>query len=340
VPVLAPGDAERLLRFVAEAVSFGSDHPFSGEFLTHLGRLIPADFVGYTDCPGDGSGLVLHFIRPGDERLYDGFDFAAFSVMKAECPVMQHVHQSLAAVRFSDFVSKREFRRTPTYRLAFEPLGIKGCLELRLRIGPPHRIAKFGFDRLGRDFTARDRAVLDALHLHLVQLLRAGEARSRLRAALALHESTRAAIVLLEADGRVEFASSAARELLHRYFGELGAQLPAPLASWLQERRRGATSEPLRVDVGDRYLSVEPVDGALLLEEQWRLPRLTAREREILDLVAEGRTNAEIAERLWVSPGTVRRHLENIYAKLGVHTRTAAVAVFQKGPLHPVDRSG
>ena len=201
------------------------------------------------------------------------------------------------------------------------------------------RIAKFGFDRTGRDFSARDRAVLDALNPHLVQLLRAAETRLRLRAALALHESTRAAVVLLEADGRVDFASSAARELLERYFGESGAQLPAPLASWLRERP-GATSEPLRVDVGDRCLKVDSVDGALLLEEQRRLPRLTAREREILDLVAEGMTNAEIAERLWVSPGTVRRHLENIYAKLGVHTRTAAVALFREGPLHPVDRSG
>jgi DNA-binding CsgD family transcriptional regulator len=343
VPALARGDAERLLRFVAEAESFGGDHPFSGEFLTHLGRLIPADFVGYTDCPGTGSGLVLHLIRPGDERLYDGFDFAAVvPVIKGECecPVMQQIHQSFAAVKYSNVLSRREFRRTPAYNLMLEPLGIKDCLELRLRIGPPHRIARFGFDRLGRDFTARDRAVLDALHLHLVQLLRAGEARSRLRAALALHESTRAAVVLLEADGRVEFASSAARELLERYFGAPGEQLPAPLASWLRERRRGANREPLRIDVGDRYLRVEPVDGALLLEEQRRLPRLTAREREILDLVAEGRTNAEIAERLWVSPGTVRKHLENVYAKLGVHRRTAAVTLFRERPLHPVDRSG
>jgi DNA-binding CsgD family transcriptional regulator len=43
-------------------------------------------------------------------------------------------------------------------------------------------------------------------------------------------------------------------------------------------------------------------------------------------LVAEGLTNAQIAERLWISPGTVRRHLQNVFAKLGVHTRTAAVA--------------
>jgi DNA-binding CsgD family transcriptional regulator len=342
VPALARGDAERLLRFVAEAESFGSDHPFSGEFLTQLGRLVPADWIGYSDCPDCASGAVLHFVRPGDEGLYDGFDFrAVIPVVEAECPVFQHVQQaSFAAVKFSDVVSRRELCRTPTYNLVFEPLGLKDCLQLRLRIGPPHRIAKFSFDRLGRDFTARDRAVLDALNPHLLQLLRAAEARRRLRAALALPESTRAAVVLLEADGRVEFASSAARELLERYFGNSRAQLPAPLASWLRKRRRGATTEPLRVDAGDRSLRVEPVDGALLLEEQRRVPRLTAREREILDLVAEGRTNAEIAERLWVSPGTVRRHLENIYAKLGVHTRMAAVALFREGPLQPVDRSG
>ena len=83
---------------------------------------------------------------------------------------------------------------------------------------------------------------------------------------------------------------------------------------------------------------VELVDGALLLEEQQHLPRLTPREREILDLVAEGRTNAEIAERLWVSPLTVRKHLENVYAKLGVHTRTAAAALVGGGARPSQDR--
>ena len=52
---------------------------------------------------------------------------------------------------------------------------------------------------------------------------------------------------------------------------------------------------------------------------------LTPREREILELVAEGKTNGQIAAKLWISGGTVRRHLENAYGKLGVHTRTAAV---------------
>ena len=55
---------------------------------------------------------------------------------------------------------------------------------------------------------------------------------------------------------------------------------------------------------------------------------LTTRERQVIALVADGLTNAEVAERLWISPGTVRRHLENVYGKLGVHTRTAAVRAF------------
>ena len=58
---------------------------------------------------------------------------------------------------------------------------------------------------------------------------------------------------------------------------------------------------------------------------------LTHREHEVVLLVAEGLTNAQIAERLWISPGTVRRHLQNVFAKLGVHTRTAAVARLRNG---------
>jgi DNA-binding CsgD family transcriptional regulator len=123
-----------------------------------------------------------------------------------------------------------------------------------------------------------------------------------------------------------EIASTQARELLDYYLGANGVGLPDPVASWLGERRRTGTGEPLRIDADDRALVIELVDGALLLEEQRLMPRLTARQRDILDLVAEGRTNAEIAECLWVSPGTVRKHLDNVYAKLGVHTRTAAAA--------------
>jgi DNA-binding CsgD family transcriptional regulator len=53
---------------------------------------------------------------------------------------------------------------------------------------------------------------------------------------------------------------------------------------------------------------------------------LTPREAEVLGWVARGKTNVEIADALFISPQTVRKHLENIFEKLGVRTRTAAAA--------------
>jgi LuxR family transcriptional regulator, maltose regulon positive regulatory protein len=62
---------------------------------------------------------------------------------------------------------------------------------------------------------------------------------------------------------------------------------------------------------------------------------LSDREVEILAAVAEGQSNAEVAERLFISPQTVKKHLENIYAKLGVGNRTEAVAEARREGLLP-----
>jgi DNA-binding NarL/FixJ family response regulator len=51
---------------------------------------------------------------------------------------------------------------------------------------------------------------------------------------------------------------------------------------------------------------------------------LTAREREVLELLARGMTNKEIAERLFITTNTVKRHLKSVFGKLEVHTRSAA----------------
>jgi DNA-binding NarL/FixJ family response regulator len=53
--------------------------------------------------------------------------------------------------------------------------------------------------------------------------------------------------------------------------------------------------------------------------------RLTAREREILGLIAEGLANADIGERLRISEKTVRNHVSNLFDKLGVWTRAQAI---------------
>ncbi|MDY0048704.1 MAG: helix-turn-helix transcriptional regulator, partial [Thauera propionica] len=57
---------------------------------------------------------------------------------------------------------------------------------------------------------------------------------------------------------------------------------------------------------------------------------LTQREMDVLEWVARGKTNRDVAEILGMSPRTVNKHLEHIYEKLGVETRTAAVAQFAR----------
>jgi len=54
-------------------------------------------------------------------------------------------------------------------------------------------------------------------------------------------------------------------------------------------------------------------------------PELTSREVEVLDLIAQGRNNAEIARRLYVSPKTIRNHISNIFTKLQVADRAQAI---------------
>jgi RNA polymerase sigma factor (sigma-70 family) len=56
------------------------------------------------------------------------------------------------------------------------------------------------------------------------------------------------------------------------------------------------------------------------------LSALTDREREVLDLLAIGLTNKQIAEKLVITTNTVKRHLKSIFEKLDVHTRSAATA--------------
>lgn len=63
------------------------------------------------------------------------------------------------------------------------------------------------------------------------------------------------------------------------------------------------------------------------VERQQLSERLTAREKEILSLIAEGADNRTIADRLVVSPHTVRTHVQNLLAKLGAHSKLEALTI-------------
>lgn len=65
-----------------------------------------------------------------------------------------------------------------------------------------------------------------------------------------------------------------------------------------------------------------PAQASIYLEKS--VAGLTAREREVLDLLSQGMSNKQIAEQLVLSPFTVSRHVQSIYNKLGISSRSAA----------------
>ena len=121
---------------------------------------------------------------------------------------------------------------------------------------------------------------------------------------------------------------------VERHFGDdsLALWLPAPAEGLM--RRLNFTSLK-RGAIPDRYVQIlqllSPHFVVLYRRAAKRRTRsessvLTPRELEIVSLVGAGKTNKEIARELWLSPHTVRSHLENVFEKLAVTTRTAAVA--------------
>lgn len=132
---------------------------------------------------------------------------------------------------------------------------------------------------------------------------------------------------------RAERRRSAWRALVMRPSGiadELDVWLPAPagtVRAFFFVRSSG------RRNFSDRDEAVATLLRPQLdaIRQRWerrhRPSELTRREAELLDLVRAGLTNREIADRLVISPATVRVHLSNLFGKLGVHTRTAAATV-------------
>ena len=113
------------------------------------------------------------------------------------------------------------------------------------------------------------------------------------------------------ADGSCSRASISAPAVSMR--GSVATSLPStPVRS---------PAQPLRADArADR----DGGSGVVPATDRPPVFSLTAREQEVLALLAEGMTNAQLAEVLFISERTANRHVSNIFTKLGVHNRTQA----------------
>lgn len=147
-------------------------------------------------------------------------------------------------------------------------------------------------------------------------------------------------VVLLDTQGRIAWRSPQATRWLEDAMGG-SLQAPSRVQDWLYEAvQRGETVTSLSdgSQIAAQHLGqAGPGETMVLLRQAQRLggsvperlvnASLTPRETEVLSWLAKGKTNRDIADILGMSPRTVNKHLEHIFEKLGVETRTAAAAI-------------
>ena len=245
-------DLRGILDFLVDANELEFDLPYPPDIVARLGDLVASPGVVYRENDARNHRTPVLVTRAG---AYKDDDDPLYWALGPD-PIIRYrvATGNLEATRLSDVASRRAYRESALYR---EYFGEE--VEFMIDLGLPEsdgRLRSFLFCRRREDgdFSARDRAVLEALRPHFSRF---------------------------EADAK----------------------------------RRRQLNVLLR--------GQEPIDDAIVM-------RLTARELEIVELVAAGLTNAEIATRLWVAPSTVKKHLENVYAKLGVGRRTAAASLVRR----------
>ncbi|HEY83164.1 MAG TPA: helix-turn-helix transcriptional regulator [Dehalococcoidia bacterium] len=320
---------------------------YPGRVLSLVQRLVPCDIITYEmidlrtaddtwvaqppdAIPGE---LVPVFLRYLDQH-----------------PLVAHQQQTGdgRAVKISDFLTRKQFHRLELYNEFFRHFPVEYQMAVGIAIGQGG-VVGMGLSRSHPDFSESERLLLNLIRPHLVRAYRNAEIFTLFRQAAG---SGGRELVLISRTGEVEFATDRALRWLTSYFGVSGvgaSRLPDALQQWVRRwwecLQDGSAISSLpspcfTMERGDKSLAVYLILGSktsdhdlLILAERQAgslasslmALGLSRREAEILSLVAEGKTNVEIGELVCISPRTVQTHLEKAFAKLGVHTRAAAV---------------
>lgn len=198
------------------------------------------------------------------------------------------------------------------------------------------------FNAGGTDYVTkpvRTGEVIARVHSHLASAKQMKQARS------ALDAFGQATISVRPETGRITWQTALARRLLASYFDAEQEKAPAAILNWIAATSERLQSDPAAVATpynivqasrrliftlhdqtadGEWLLVLREENDAAQIEALITGFQLTRKEAEVLYWVSKGKTSPDIGDILGSSPRTVNKHLEHIYEKLGVETRTAA----------------
>lgn len=327
---LGQADFRATLEFLAVVGTARHLEEFADLLVGGLPRLIPSTIVSYNEVDPQHRRAYFHS-NPAD-TMFAGSEQILERYIDQNPLVVHHATTGDGSARtWSDFISLRQLHSTDLYNELFRRLEVEREMVATLPAEPPLLIGVVVM-RDGRDFTDRDRSMLDLLRPHLANAYANAVARS----AIQWTETTQPDdnVVVLGPRRRIAYASRRARALLDSFGPSAPGFLPDPLESLAAMEAPLPTSQRRAEHDGVRVTARMISPMVLVLREQrhrlsaarLRALGVSRREAEVLSLVAEGDGNAAIAARLEIRERTVKKHLERVYEKLGVRSRTQALA--------------
>ena len=341
-PVLDGADHERILVALEHVGAASSLDAFAELACQALLELVPGESTSYNEA-APLAGRIASTVWPDPGPAWFERYAGLVGRLLPQHPYMRRLEATGdgSPATWLDLDPGREFEQTELYRAFYELIGVRSQLLFALP-APPTVVIVLAANRDGTQFTARERALCEVLRVHLAYLHRLVAQRE------VPPRDHAGASVVVSHTGTVLASSAAAEQLGGRAGIDLavGADL-AGSALWrelgLEHRDRpwvvaeSSSSSTISRDehrwevhvrsspVGPHLLTIRSpspvsVDSALRLG-------LTPRQAQVAVLLVDGLTNEQIASRLGLSPGTVRKHLEGIFERLDVSSRSAAAVL-------------
>ena len=325
---------------------------------------LPKRMVNAVNCAVPGEITAFEMVRQNGEYLgcliYEPFDsissqeLEAYNEHLSEHPFYEAilVNRRFDAIKIADFLPDTKFKETGIYNEYYRRINIDRQISVTMNIDEDYFIF-CTMSRGGKDYDEDERAILNLMSPHLTAAIRNANAFEKIeknrQSWKAVAESMGRTIIDVDQDGNIKYLSEKAKALLKKYFRDrvltIGG-LPDSLARWITENRSdfirskevGMPPKPLvlfgenekliirfNYDYSTNLISLLLFEEREISTEDLASLGLTNRETEILFFIAKGKTNPEIAILCDISVRTVEKHVENIFIKLGIETRTAAI---------------
>ena len=337
-------DFDRVLEFLRGACEPRTEQQFADYLLSAVPLLAPATYIVYGRV---SVAPITVFLQTNPRKQQSDLSAITLAHLAAN-PSGKNLEPFITTgARLSDYQAVPQFLGSAIYNETYRRCGLLDNFTQMFQndnTGQPDRFYGLLHEKLVPDSHAD---ILMSLSPHLKQFFANVMAVEELETLRCGFDRLDKGALEIDSRGEIRFESPRVRRFLGEYFSHMNGRLPDAVSQWMSKSIasvRDATDLPaprlpLIVERGKKRLIVRmfsDLERNLLTFEEQRTSvepdalaslGLTKRESEILAYVALGKTNPEIATILQMRTRTVSKHLEHIFTKLGVETRTAAAAM-------------